>query len=531
MTVKGSILAVDDTHASLKLLADILTQAGYQVRPADSGALALASAVARPPDLILLDINMPGMGGFELCRKLRDHEALRDVLVLFISALSEMQDKLAAFDAGGQDYITKPFQAEEVLARVGTHVRVRRLQHELERRVEERTAELRRTQEQLHHAQKLEAVGRLAGGIAHDFNNILSVVLTYSDIVLGDVPHDWPLRPELEEIQRAGARAAELTRHLLAFSRQQVLTPKVLDLNEVVRACCRMLGRVLGEDIELQTVLAPELGTVLADPGQVEQVLMNLVVNARDAMPTGGMLTVGTANAHLDDSYAAEHVGVAAGDYVMLSVNDTGSGMDKATQSRAFEPFFTTKERGKGTGLGLSTVFGIVNQSGGHIWLYSEPGVGTTFKIYLPRTRGQHRPESLPPQIALGGTETILLAEDDDQVRTVAEGILRRAGYRVIATTSPAAALAVCADQAVSFDLLLTDVVMPKMSGRELAERIGIERPGIRVLFMSGYTDDAVLRHGVLEAGVAFIQKPLTPAALGRKVREVLDLGRDGERP
>ncbi|MBI4953434.1 MAG: response regulator [Myxococcales bacterium] len=422
---------------------------------------------------------------------------------------------------------------------------LRALQGELEARVAARTAELVRaneqlereaverqraegvllkTEEQLRQAQKLEAVGRLAGGIAHDFNNLLSIVLSYSDMVLGEVPAGWELRTEVEEIHRAGERAAELTRHLLAFSRQQVLAPKVLDLGEIVRACCRMLGRVLGEDIELHAALAPAIGKVLADPGQIEQVLMNLVVNARDAMPTGGRLTVETADVDIDEGYAAEHAGVEPGPYVMLSVSDTGCGMDRATQARAFEPFFTTKDRSKGTGLGLATVFGIVKQSGGHIWLYSEPGVGTTFKIYLPRHSSEHPSDVLArPRVSRRGTETILLAEDDDQVRAVAQGILKRAGYGVIATASAAEALELCRTPGASFDLLLTDVVMPNMSGRQLAEQVAAVRPGTRVLFMSGYTDDAVLRHGVLEAGVAFIQKPLTPDALGRKVREVLD--------
>jgi signal transduction histidine kinase len=440
-----------------------------------------------------------------------------------------------------------------------TNRQLRELQAELETRVQERTAELTkanaelrreiegrqrveeelrreiadrkraeeallRSEEQLRQAQKLEAVGRLAGGVAHDFNNLLSVILSYSDELLCRAGPTAIGRPELEEIRQAGLRASDLTRQMLAFSRQQVLDAKVVDLNEIVRGVGKMLGRVLGEDIELNTVFDSALGRVRADSGQIEQVIMNLVVNARDAMPTGGRLTIATSNATLDDGYARDHAGVTPGDYVMLSVSDTGLGMDKATQARVFEPFFTTKERGKGTGLGLSTVFGIVKQSGGHIWLYSEPGGGTTFRVYLPRIHGD--PDAIgrasvgPPR---GGSETILLVEDDEQIRRVASVILKRAGYDVLIARNPGEALSVSEHHPTKVHLLLTDVVMPKLNGRQVAERIRAMRPDIRVLFMSGYTGDAILHHGVLNAGVAFLQKPIAPDSLMRKVREVLD--------
>ncbi len=382
-------------------------------------------------------------------------------------------------------------------------------------------SELRRSEEQLRQAQKLEAVGRLAAGIAHDFNNLLSVVLSYAEELLIELPAESPSRRDALEIQRAGERAAELTRQLLVFSRQQVLAPKVLNLNEVLSGLHRMLGRVLGEDVDLTLLAAPLLGQVNADPGQLEQVVMNLVVNARDAMPDGGKLTIATTNVDLDDDYVREHLGVEPGRYVMLSVSDTGIGMDKATQARLFEPFFTTKGPGRGTGLGLSTVFGIIKQSRGSIWVYSEPGQGSTFKIYLPRVdAAAERP--LMAALSTGGHETILLVEDEPQVRAVVQRALERGGYGVLVAQDANDALRLSAAVS-SIDLLLTDVVMPQMNGRELAERVRATRPGIRVLFTSGYTDDAILRHGVLDQGVPFLQKPITPAALMRSVRETLD--------
>ncbi len=407
-------------------------------------------------------------------------------------------------------------------------------QEELESRVEARTADLKRanealrkSEEQLRQSQKLEAVGRLAGGIAHDFNNLLSVILSYSEILSSGLKTDDPARTDLDEIKKAGGRAADLTRQMLAFSRQQVLDLRILDLNEIVTNVNRMLTRVLGEDIELKTLLAAKLVKVKADPGQIEQVLMNLVVNARDAMPTGGKLTIETSNVELDAAYAREHLGVLPGAYVMIAVSDTGMGMDKATQARIFEPFFTTKELGKGTGLGLSTVFGIIKQSGGNIWLYSEPGGGTTFKIYLPQAEGKvdWSPSLVPTPMEVRGTETVLLVEDEDQVRAVASGILKRTGYHVLEARSPGEALLVSEQHPVKIHLLLTDVVMPKMNGRQLSERIALMRPDIRTIFMSGYTDNVIVHHGLLDSGVSFLQKPFTPDSLGRKVRQVLDTG------
>ena len=379
-------------------------------------------------------------------------------------------------------------------------------------------------EKQFRQSQKMEAVGRLAGGVAHDFNNVLSVILSYGEILLADLKPGDPVRADIEEIHCAGKRAADLTRQLLTFSRQHVLAPKILDLNDVLTSMDKMLQRILGADVDLVSLPTQPLGRVRADPSSIEQVIMNLVVNARDAMPTGGKLTMETANVVLDTAYAQVHLGVKPGPHVMLAVTDTGTGIEKATLTRIFEPFFTTKEQGKGTGLGLSTVFGVVQQSGGSVWVYSEVGKGTTFKVYLPRVDGAVEAigTTVPPT-TLRGSETILLVEDDDQVRVVARGILRRNGYEVIDARNAGEALLYSEMHSGTIHLLLSDVVMPQVSGPELAKRLASARPGMKVLCMSGYTDDSIVRHGVLDAHIAFLQKPITPETLTTRVREVLD--------
>ena len=399
---------------------------------------------------------------------------------------------------------------------------------DLEREVSEREeAEkaLKLSEEQLIQAQKMEAIGRLAGGVAHDFNNLLTVINGYSELMEAQLPDDEDLRSSLREIHRAGERAAALTRQLLAFSRKQVLQPELLDLNAVVSEVEKLLRRLIGEDVALVTRLDPALGSVKADPGQLEQVLMNLAVNARDAMPEGGTLTIETANAMLDTGFAMAHPGARSGEYAVLTVADTGIGMSDEVRSHAFEPFFTTKDQGKGTGLGLATAYGIVKQSDGYITVDSEAGRGTTFRIYLPRAAGAAVPSGLGERPAQSprGTETILLVEDEPGVRRLSRTILEAQGYSVLEAASGDEALKVARSHTGVIHLVATDVIMPGMSGRVLWDRLRVLRPDARVLFMSGYTDDAIARHGVLERGIAFLQKPFTPQRLAEKVREVLD--------
>jgi signal transduction histidine kinase len=386
--------------------------------------------------------------------------------------------------------------------------------------------EQRRLEVQFLQAQKMEAVGRLAGGIAHDFNNLLTIINTNAQLSLMDLK-DWdPLKEKLESIQTAGGRAADLTRQLLAFSRRQVVEMKVIDLNALLQELEKMLTRVMGEDIELGTRLGKDLGRIKADPGQIEQIILNLVVNAKDAMPSGGKLTIETANMEMDQEYVHTHLEMKPGRYVMLSVSDTGVGMTPEVRERVFEPFFTTKEKGKGTGLGLSTVYGVVKQSGGYIWVYSERGQGTTFKIYLPRVdepleeevRKKVVKEELP-----GGKETILVVEDEEEVRKLAVAILRKQGYRILEASNGGDAFLICEQGKEPVRLLLTDVVMPGLNGPELARRLRYFYPEMKVLFMSGYTDNGVLQQGVLDHGMFFLQKPFSVDGLTGKVRSVLD--------
>jgi two-component system cell cycle sensor histidine kinase/response regulator CckA len=384
----------------------------------------------------------------------------------------------------------------------------------------------RRLEEHLRQAQKMEAVGMLAGGVAHDFNNLLTIINGYSQLILNNLPVGDPNQHSAEQIMKAGERAAALTSQLLAFSRRQTLQPRPLDLNKLVTSMSPMLRRLIGEDIELSFSLRPDLGMVSADPGQMEQVLMNLVVNARDAMPRGGTMTIETANMELGDGYSKRHIPVKAGSYTMIAVSDNGTGMDELAQQRLFEPFFTTKGMGRGTGLGLSSVHGIVKQAGGSIDVYSVPNRGTSMKVYLPRIdRAAVVEADAPSQLVPRGSETILVVEDDEMVRHLVRETLDRAGYRVLDAPSPLEARRIASAFRGRIHLLITDVVLPKTSGRELAVQLTSRRRDMKVLFMSGYTDTAIVNTGILHKEVAFLQKPFTPAAFTQKVREVLENG------
>jgi two-component system cell cycle sensor histidine kinase/response regulator CckA len=379
-------------------------------------------------------------------------------------------------------------------------------------------------EEQLMHAQKMEAVGRLAGGVAHDFNNMLTVITGYNQMMLDDLLPSDPMREYAEEVLQAADRATAITNQLLSFSRRQIMQPRVISLNSVILHTEKMLRRLIGEDVELILHADPNIGNIRADPNHIEQAIVNLAVNSRDAMPTGGRVTIETSNARIDESYARTHLGVEPGEFVMLAVSDTGHGMDSATRQRIFEPFFTTKERGKGTGLGLSTVYGIVKQSGGDIWVYSEPGAGTTFKLYFPRVAQQVDVEACAAgaDTLRSDGETVLVVEDEKSVRDLTILMLERLGHKVLAASNGSEAIEVSSTFPNRIALLLTDVVMPNMNGREVADKLSAARPDMRVLFLSGYTESTILHSGVLDSGFDFLPKPFTREALALKIREIL---------
>jgi two-component system cell cycle sensor histidine kinase/response regulator CckA len=669
-STQPKILAIDDHRDNLITLQAVLgdTLPGYTLLTALDGAAGIDIARIEDPDVILLDIVMPEIDGFEVCRRLKADERMKDIPVVFLTALgTDRESRVRALELGAEAFLGKPWNDQELVAQIRAMVklkaanRMRRLvKEQLEELVADRTRELekelaerRRVQdalrnsnenwgntfnaitdivfvisreheileinqagclalkrskeqilgkkcfdlvhcrtspipgcpcrqsieerkpcmgeyeehgkcyslvawptidkqgqvislahvikditqekqseaervkleEQLRAAQKMEAIGSLAGGIAHDFNNMLYVIMTFTDLVLDATEEGDERRSQLVEVKKASDRAATLVRQLLAFSRKQILQPVPLDLNRVTTELQKMLHRILGEDIALVPMLAPDLGLTMADPSQIEQVLMNLVVNARDAMPTGGKLTIETANVELDNAFMLSGSTVKPGHYVMLAVTDTGCGMDAKTADRIFEPFFTTKELGKGTGLGLSTVYGIVRQSGGEIIVQSERARGTTFRIYLPRSESNMEVAAVnsPVVTRLTGEETILVVEDEAAVRELAKQVLARAGYSVLTAANGGEALRLSERHAGKIHLALTDVVMPQMGGRILAEQLAKQRPDIKILYMSGYTDAAIDNHGRLDTGTHLIAKPFSLTDLRRKVREVLD--------
>ncbi|MGO8991973.1 MAG: response regulator [Polyangiaceae bacterium] len=512
------VLLVDDSETDAKLLIQALRPLGRSIdHERVEDAESMRDALGRRKwDVALADWSMPRFSALGALGVLK--ESGLDLALIIVSGTVGEELIADVMRAGASDFVLKDRLGRLVPA-------VERAMRESDERAMRRRAEatLRETEHQLRHAQKMEAIGRLAGGVAHDFNNMLSVILSYAEMLIEEPRPEEAVRDGLEEIRRAGMRAAALTRQLLLFSRQQVVEPRVLDLNDVLSGLDKMLRRLVGEDVDLVWAPAQPLGLVRVDPGAIEQVIMNLVVNARDAMPTGGKLKVETANVALDEEHARAHRAAEAGEYVLLNVTDTGTGMDTATLSRIFEPFFTTKERGKGTGLGLSTALGIVQQSGGSIAVESEIGRGTTFAVYLPRVHAAaEAARSSTAPTTLRGTETILLVEDEDQVRDVARGILLRCGYTILEGRNAAEAILLSAGHAGTIHLLLTDVVMPRMNGPELARRLSEKRPAMKVLCMSGYADDQTLGRSATGSGLPFVHKPLTVESLSRRVREVL---------
>ena len=493
------VLFADDSENDVLMLLRVLRKAGYEpVYERVSSAAPMREALLRQAwDVVISDYEMPGFGGFEALQILK--ESGHDLPFILVSAV---------------------VNEEEVTAKDKA---LREAQSRVARKAAE--AALRQSEEQLRQAQKLEAVGRLAAGVAHDFNNILTIITCHSELMLRQMPANDTRRKHVEQVEKAAHMAAGLTRQLLTFSRKQVIEPRVLKLNDVITDVEKMLRRLIGEDIEFHTKLDPAAGHIKADAGQIEQVIMNLAVNARDAMPDCGKLTIMTANTVLDENYLRSFPELRAGDYVMLAIADTGVGMSDEVKAHLFEPFFTTKSPGKGTGLGLATCFGIVQQNSGHITVCSEVGKGTTFRIYFPLVQLEVEPARahITSTDVAGGSETVLLVEDAPAVRELAALTLREKGYTVFEALNGEDGLRTARQQNGRIDLVLTDVVMPVMGGKEMADALQKSYPETRVLFTSGYTEDAISQRGILRPGVIFLQKPYTTAALARKVREALD--------
>ena len=714
------ILIVEDSPTQAEHLKYILEVSHFQVSHSCNGAQALAFLKEHPCNLVISDIVMPEMDGYQLCKAIKSDETLKSIPVILLTSLSDPHDVIQGLMCGADNFVIKPYDEKYLLARIyfilanrnlnihektemgievifggkkyfitsarqqilnlllstfetaidknlelmRTRDELKSLNEQLETRVHERTAalmaeiterkraeeHLRAAQELLHHvissspaiiyslkiegnqivpqwisenvskligysteeclssswwpehvhpedkikkipvfddlfakdhqtleyrlqmkdksyrwlrdefmvrrnsndepiemigsliditerielekqllqAQKMEAIGQLAGGVAHDFNNLLMVIKWCSQSLLDTLPPDDPKAKDAKEIYEAGERAASLTRQLLAFSRKQMLQPVPINLNFLISELEKMLRRLIGEHIEMRTNLSSDLGIIMADTGQIEQVILNLSVNARDAMPDGGCLTIETSNVKFDDVYAHQHVETQPGSYVMLAISDTGCGMSEEIKSKIFEPFFTTKEAGRGTGLGLSTVHGIVKQSGGHIWVYSEAGHGTTFKIYFPLMEGQKERQAVAPKKRrLQGTETLLLVEDNENLRTLAENVLRQNGYHVLSAVDGVHALERSDQYEGRIDMLITDVIMPRMGGKELSNKLSLKRPHIQVLFMSGYTDNTIVQNGILDEKTAYLQKPCSPETLMTKIREILEANQE----
>jgi two-component system, cell cycle sensor histidine kinase and response regulator CckA len=517
------ILHLEDDPYDAELITAELEASGYRVaiERVESEATFTARLTGGGFDLILSDFALPGFDGLSALRIAR--EVAPEIPFISVSGRLGEEAAVECVRAGATDYVLK-----QRLSRLGPAVQRALAESEERRRRQQAEDDLRQAETLLRQAQKMEAIGLLAGGVAHDFNNLLTAIMGYGQLLQRGLGSDTPALQHTEEILKAARRAASLTRQLLAFSRQQVLEPRVLDLNGVVSSLDSMLRRLIGEDIDLLSAPTADPCRVMADPGQLEQVLMNLAVNARDAMAGGGKLTIETATVDLDEGYARGRIDLEPGRYVMLAVSDTGCGMTPEVAARIFDPFFTTKEQGKGTGLGLAMVHGIIKQSGGHIETYTELGHGTTFKIYLPRVeRAVESLDSRPSEMGPSeGSETVLLVEDEEAIRRVIRQSLELHGYAVIEAGDGSEAISICERRDQPIDVLITDVVMPMISGPELVHRTAAIRPELPVLFISGYTDRALVHQGLRRAGTAFLQKPFTPDVLARKVREILDEAR-----
>ncbi|HTB60047.1 MAG TPA: response regulator [Polyangia bacterium] len=524
MRGRPRVMILDDSGSHAEMIVGVLEKAGWTVTTVRIGdEAAMREALARGPwDLVISDWSTRPFATPQALEVLR--ETGHDLPFIIVSSTIGESGVVEGLRADAQVHLLKPEAAGfgAAIARVLRDAKSRGAQQRTE------TA-LHRTEEQLRQAQRAESVGNLAAGVAHHFNNVLSVILGHGDLILAELSPADPLYAAIEQMRSAGQSAADLTRQLLAFSQQQFLQPRVMDLNQILAGLERMVRKVVGEHIDLIILSGTDLGLVNVDPVQMEQVIMSLAINARDAMPDGGQLTLETANASLDASSSAHHPGTKPGPHVSLSFTDTGVGLTPEVRARIFEPYFMSKTPEWGTGLGLGTALGIVQQSGGSIFVTSEVGRGTTFKVCLPQADREDAVPRAPPRrqsADFRGNETILLVEDDERVRAVVRAMLRKMGYRVLEASNAGEGLLICEQRASSIDLLLTDVVMPRMSGRKLAERVAAIRAEIKVLYMSGYTDDFVFRQGVLDRGMAFLPKPIRPDMLARKVREVLDVGK-----
>ena len=509
------VLVADDDRSMLLLIRAALEQVDMEVVEVTDGSQALEAFKRHRPDMVLLDVLMPVMDGFDACAALRQLPGGDRVPIVMVTIVEDIDSINRAYELGATDFITKPIN----WGLLGHRVRyLLRANHEFILR--------KRLEEQLHRAQKMEAIGRLGGGVAPAFNNILTAITGYSDILMSTLDKQDPMREDLEEIKKASERATSLTRQLLGFCRKEAPQQQIVHLNTIVDDLGKMLHRLIGENINLINALDPKLGTVKADPEQLEQLIMNLVINAKDAMPQGGKLTIKTANVILDEKFSRQHLNFHPGSYVLLGISDTGIGMDEETLAHIFEPFFTTKKCGQGTGIGLSTVYSIVKQSQGHIEVSSEPGGGAIFNIYLPISNGPAKEPQLSQAPASGashrGSETILLVEDDQTVREVTRRMLQYWGYQVLEAGTPGEALEIKEQHPGPIHLLLTDLVLPGMTGKELAERWASLTPQTKVLYMSGYAEDVAI-HGQFGEKDTFIQKPFKIDTLAAAVRQVLD--------